>query len=208
MSSNSDDARTQDGGQRSISRGKQRRQATMPSGDTPAQCDNRSCICVCFRAYMYIHSCMYIYIYIYIYIIYIYIYTHIQECIYIYAQKKRIYEQTHIHITPAPTHTNASAHAHAHAHAHTHTHTHRIYLQRVRLDFVSFTLPNCSDCSCDKVNIYDGRNATAPLIHTLCGSDLPGDVTSSGNEMFIHFQSDASNINRGFRIRYSAIEGK
>ncbi|KAK2170759.1 hypothetical protein NP493_1143g01022 [Ridgeia piscesae] len=80
--------------------------------------------------------------------------------------------------------------------------------QRVRLNFVNFTLPNCSDCSCDKVNIYDGRNATAPLIHTLCGSDLPGNVTSSGNELFIHFQSDGSNRIRGFRIRYSAIEGK
>ena len=42
MSTPSDDARTQDGGQRSISRGKQRRQATMPSGYTPAQCDKQS----------------------------------------------------------------------------------------------------------------------------------------------------------------------
>ena len=87
-------------------------------------------------------------------------------------------------------------------------HLHRFGLQRVRLDFVSFMLPNCSDCSCDKVNIYDGRNATAPLIHTLCGSDLPEDVTSSGNELFIHFQSDDTDRTRGFRIRYSAIEGK
>ncbi|KAK2175384.1 hypothetical protein NP493_732g00010 [Ridgeia piscesae] len=80
--------------------------------------------------------------------------------------------------------------------------------QHVRLDFVNFTLPSCSDCSCDKVNVYDGRDATAPLIHTLCGSDLPGEVTSSGNELFVHFESDGADRIRRFRIRYSAVGDK
>ena len=83
-----------------------------------------------------------------------------------------------------------------------------VCLQRVRLDFVSVTLPECSNCTCDKVNIYDGRDATAPLIRTLCTSVLRGNVMSSGNELFVHFESDSSNRTRGFRIRYRAVGGK
>ncbi|KAK2191080.1 hypothetical protein NP493_60g05060 [Ridgeia piscesae] len=77
--------------------------------------------------------------------------------------------------------------------------------QHVRLDFNSFTLQACSNCSCDKMNIYDGRDATAPLIQTLCGSDLPGTVESSGKQLFVHFESDGASVTRGFRIKYSAV---
>ena len=76
-----------------------------------------------------------------------------------------------------------------------------ICLQRVRLDFLNFTLPSCSD----KLYIYEGRDATTPPIRTLCGSDLPENVTSIGNELFVHFESDSAERTRGFRIRYSSV---
>ena len=110
--------------------------------------------------------------------------------------------------------TCARVHTHTHVRTHntnrhtclrTRTYPCHVCLQHVRLDFDSFTLQACGNCSCDKMNIYDGRDATAPLIQTLCGSDLPGAVESSGNQLFVHFESDGTSITRGFRIKYSAV---
>ena len=79
--------------------------------------------------------------------------------------------------------------------------------QRVRLHFVRFELEQGPDCKYDKVCIYIGSDANAPLIHTLCGNDLPGDTTVVGNDVFVYFKSDNSVQQSGFRILYS-IEGK
>jgi len=87
-----------------------------------------------------------------------------------------------------------------------------LYLQRVRLHFTSFDIPNCNydTCGCDQVDIYDGSDATAPRIHYICSQKfLVENITSSANTMFIEFVSDNDNYgSRGFEIHYSSVEGK
>ena len=78
-------------------------------------------------------------------------------------------------------------------------------LQRVQLHFVSFDVEAHSRCNYDSVRIYDGRGTSAPLMRTICGDSLPGDVTSSGNTMFVRFQTDGSATRSGFSIYYSTF---
>ena len=74
--------------------------------------------------------------------------------------------------------------------------------QQVRLHFLRFSLEGSSNCEYDKVNIYDGSDDTALLIRSLCGSRRPGDITASGNVVFVSFLSDGTITNYGFRIQY------
>ncbi|KAI0233878.1 Cubilin [Lamellibrachia satsuma] len=77
--------------------------------------------------------------------------------------------------------------------------------KRVQLHFLSFELEASSDCSFDTVNIYDGHDTSAPLLHSFCGDGVPDDVASSGNTMFVHFKTDQSGTYGGFNIYYSAF---
>lgn len=54
----------------------------------------------------------------------------------------------------------------------------------------------------DSVSIYDGQDATAPLLGSFSGSTIPGDVISTGNQLFITFESDATGENAGFLARF------
>ena len=57
----------------------------------------------------------------------------------------------------------------------------------------------------DNVRVYDGNDATAPLLHTFRGTSIPSDVFSSGNTVFVSFSSDGSITKDGFNIVYSTI---
>ena len=81
-------------------------------------------------------------------------------------------------------------------------------LQQVHLHFLRFRLEGSSNCEYDKVNIYDGSDDTAPLIRSLCGSRQPGDITASGNVVFVSFLSDGTVTDYGFTIQYkTAVRG-
>ena len=56
----------------------------------------------------------------------------------------------------------------------------------------------------DVLTIYDGGSKSSPLIEKYEGrfSILPSQV-SSGNEIFIHFKTDRSNTNTGFKLQYN-----
>ena len=76
-------------------------------------------------------------------------------------------------------------------------------LQRVHLHFKSFDVETADgDCSFDSVKVYSGDSDKAPLQNTFCGDDLPGDVTSAGNSLFISFLSDRSKTGGGFSVEY------
>ncbi|XP_067928524.1 bone morphogenetic protein 1-like [Watersipora subatra] len=78
---------------------------------------------------------------------------------------------------------------------------------RVTLAFEEFELEPHQDCSYDNVEIYDGANKSSMTIGKYCGSSKPPPLTSSSNEMYIEFYSDASVQRRGFRATYSTVCG-
>ena len=58
--------------------------------------------------------------------------------------------------------------------------------------------------SYDWFEARDGPNEDSPLIGKLCGSNLPGTVVSTGNEMFVKFHSDYSEVGRGYEAKADA----
>ena len=75
----------------------------------------------------------------------------------------------------------------------------------MNLHFVSFD----SERGEDEVRVYDGNDATAPLLHTFSGPSRPSDVFSSGNTVFVSFVTGGSGTGDGFKIVYStATPGK
>jgi hypothetical protein len=54
----------------------------------------------------------------------------------------------------------------------------------------------------DVLNIYDGEDNTAPLLAALSGNTLPGNITSTGNKLFIEFITDSENTADGFYLNY------
>ena len=76
-----------------------------------------------------------------------------------------------------------------------------VILQAVQLHFVSFDVEHTND----KVRVYDGNDATAPLLHTFSGTSRPSDVFSSGNTVFVSFVTDDTNTKDGFMIEYWTI---
>lgn len=61
------------------------------------------------------------------------------------------------------------------------------------------------DCLFDKVQIYSGDDADAPILAELCFSEKPIIYTSPGNKMFIKFHSDTSYAGRGFNASYKSV---
>ena len=54
----------------------------------------------------------------------------------------------------------------------------------------------------DVINIFDGENANAPILATYTHGDVPQELTSSGDRVFIEFITDASDAADGFTIEY------
>ncbi len=69
----------------------------------------------------------------------------------------------------------------------------------ITLDFQQFDFEN----GYDFLNIYDGGSENAPLIATLTGNELPAEITSAGNKLFLIFHSDDNNTAPGFFASYS-----
>ena len=79
--------------------------------------------------------------------------------------------------------------------------------QHLKLHFERFELDTQTGSAChyDKVNIYDGSDPTAELMDSLCGSNLPDDVSTTGNTVFVTFTSDGTRVYSGFRISYRTV---
>ena len=73
-------------------------------------------------------------------------------------------------------------------------------IKNITVSFVRFDVNNS-----DVLNIYDGVDASAPLLASYTGSAIPADVTSTGDRMFIQFITDASIQGKGWLIEYSSI---
>ncbi len=74
---------------------------------------------------------------------------------------------------------------------------------KVRVSFLSFSTESC----CDILSVYDGPNATFPLIATLFGNISPADITatSPGGELTFVFNSDGDVEDLGWEALVSCI---
>jgi len=54
----------------------------------------------------------------------------------------------------------------------------------------------------DKIKIYDGSSAAAPLLAVVSGNNLPPSFRSSGSALFLTFESDNQNQAQGFHANY------
>jgi len=57
----------------------------------------------------------------------------------------------------------------------------------------------------DRLYIYDGEDNSAPLLAELSGSNIPGDIESSSNKVFIEFITDGSDTAPGFYLNYRTV---
>ena len=79
-----------------------------------------------------------------------------------------------------------------------------ITFQVVRLHFNHFQLESCLQCLCDFLNVYDGTAVENQPV-TLCGEDIPADMTSTGPNMRLVFSSDSSVADLGFYLTWESV---
>lgn len=69
---------------------------------------------------------------------------------------------------------------------------------------VSITFTNFNtEQDYDFVRVYNGSNASAPLLGQYSGSSLPGTLTANSGQMFVRFTSDVTITSDGFSANYS-----
>ncbi|KAI5646194.1 CUB domain-containing protein [Phthorimaea operculella] len=76
---------------------------------------------------------------------------------------------------------------------------------KIRINFKLFNLEVSRACKYDYLKVYDGPNENSPLVGRFCGRSFPKSYTSSTNQMFFRFRSDASISGEGFRINYESV---
>ncbi len=54
----------------------------------------------------------------------------------------------------------------------------------------------------DTLMVYDGDSTNAPLIATLSGYEIPGEITASGTVLFVRFVTDAAATGKGFLAEF------
>ena len=78
---------------------------------------------------------------------------------------------------------------------------------QISVNFTSFELQSSTNCSSDKLTIYNGRSAFSPSLGTWCGTDSPGTITADntyGALTFV-FSSNGSVTDHGWEATVSCI---
>ncbi|KAM8873002.1 bone morphogenetic protein 1-like isoform 2-T2 [Synchiropus picturatus] len=75
---------------------------------------------------------------------------------------------------------------------------------RIKLIFNEIDMETHMECAYDHLEIYDGRDVSAPSLGRICGTKKPSPVISSDDRMFLRFFSDNSVQKRGFEASYRA----
>jgi hypothetical protein len=79
------------------------------------------------------------------------------------------------------------------------------YVCRARVEFMAFDLEYQVTCNYDSLEVFDGYTTDyAKSIGKYCGNSIPTNLTSSTNELLLHFVSDGSVAQSGFKGRYTA----
>jgi hypothetical protein len=72
-------------------------------------------------------------------------------------------------------------------------------VNNITLSFLRFH----TDAS-DVLTVYDGSSITAPVLGSFSGSQIPGDLVSTGDKLFITFESDGSGVAPGWLLSYTS----
>ncbi|GFS02445.1 Tolloid-like protein 1 [Elysia marginata] len=80
--------------------------------------------------------------------------------------------------------------------------------RRIQLTFQSFSLQSSVFCRSDSLMVRNGGTPSSSLLARLCGTRTVSPITSTGNLMYIEFQSDATITGRGFRLTWSSARRK
>ena len=81
--------------------------------------------------------------------------------------------------------------------------------RRLKLEKFSYIIEDdvscIGNCCYDYVSIHDGRNENKNNIATLCGNGEQQKIISSGNNLFLKFESDSAKTKSGFQIHYEIL---
>lgn len=75
----------------------------------------------------------------------------------------------------------------------------------IKIKFQIFELVD-DGCVSDFLTITDGSDENAPTIARFCGTWTGHELQSTGNNMWLHFQSDGSEAKKGFEISYKRVK--
>lgn len=74
----------------------------------------------------------------------------------------------------------------------------------VQLLFSDLELEDQSECYFDYVEIFDGRSPAAKSLGKFCTlNNVPSQITSTTNEIFVRMISDINNQGRGFDLKFN-----
>ena len=79
---------------------------------------------------------------------------------------------------------------------------------QVQLQFDSFQLETCtvpSVCTCDYVEVRDGRDENARPLGKFCGNNGPSILRSSGQQLWVEFDSNPLTTGNGFSASFRAV---
>ncbi|NCA77169.1 MAG: T9SS type A sorting domain-containing protein [Alphaproteobacteria bacterium] len=68
---------------------------------------------------------------------------------------------------------------------------------------ITFTWDHISIEPADQLTVYNGPDASYPVLGTFSGDTIPAPLTGTSNKMFIHFTSGADNMGHGFTGTYT-----
>ncbi|MCF8367839.1 MAG: C10 family peptidase [Bacteroidales bacterium] len=58
----------------------------------------------------------------------------------------------------------------------------------------------------DIITLYDGEFDTDPILGMFSGNAIPGTITSTGNKVLVHFESNSTNIEAGWFLSYHSTQ--
>lgn len=79
--------------------------------------------------------------------------------------------------------------------------------KRIQFHFLTMALEAHPDCSFDYLAIHDGLKDDSTALEKFCNTSHPAPFISPGNEVALHFHSDADSTDTGFQIHYTIVEG-
>uniref|UniRef100_A0A665V841 Cubilin n=1 Tax=Echeneis naucrates TaxID=173247 RepID=A0A665V841_ECHNA len=75
---------------------------------------------------------------------------------------------------------------------------------QLMLSFPDFHLESSYSCAYDYLAVYDGDSSNAPELAKLCGTEVPGVINASSNQLFVKLRTDSSISTGGFVASYTS----